>query len=156
VSARLDLRFSVRQIVMQCMSEQDLDALTYPTSNIPAPKLGAPNEPNVNGRPSNAWSLLGQQGFPAITVPAGFTTEVYDRIPGPSAPAAASEAPSAEGGAAASTTLVGPVPARLPVGIDFLARPFGEPLLLRIAAAYENATQHREVPAGFGALHGEH
>ena len=27
------------------------------------------------------WSMIGQQGFPAITVPAGFTTEVYDRIP---------------------------------------------------------------------------
>jgi Asp-tRNA(Asn)/Glu-tRNA(Gln) amidotransferase A subunit family amidase len=146
VSARLDLRFAVRQIVMQCMSEQNLDALTYPTSNIPAPKLGAPNEPNVNGRPSNAWSLLGQQGFPAITVPAGFTTEVYDRIPDASAPAGGSgETP---------TKLVGPVAARLPVGIDFLTRPFGEPLLLRIAAAYEDATKHREAPQGFGALHG--
>ncbi len=156
VSARLDLRFSVRQIVMQCMSEQDLDALTYPTSNIPAPKLGAPNEPNLNGRPSNAWSMLGQQGFPAITVPAGFTAEVYDRVPDPSAPAAVSQAANADAASAAPTKLVGPVPARLPVGIDFLARPFGEPLLLRIAAAYEDATKHREVPAGFGALHGDH
>jgi amidase len=146
VSARLDLRFAVRQIVMQCMSEQDLDALTYPTSNIPAPKLGAPNEPNVNGRPSNAWSMLGQQGFPTITVPAGFTTEVYDRVPDASAASVGSDTP---------TKLVGPVPARLPVGIDFLARPFGEPLLLRIAAAYEDATKHREVPAGFGALSGK-
>jgi Asp-tRNA(Asn)/Glu-tRNA(Gln) amidotransferase A subunit family amidase len=40
------------------------------------------------------------------------------------------------------------------VGIDFLARPFGEPTLLKIAAAYEDATRHREVPPGFGALAG--
>ena len=33
-----------------------------------------------NGRPPIGWSLIGQQGFPAITVPAGFTTEVWDRV----------------------------------------------------------------------------
>jgi Asp-tRNA(Asn)/Glu-tRNA(Gln) amidotransferase A subunit family amidase len=36
------------------------------------------------------------------------------------------------------------------MGIDFLARPFDEPTLLRIAAAYERATRHREAPVGFG------
>jgi Asp-tRNA(Asn)/Glu-tRNA(Gln) amidotransferase A subunit family amidase len=155
VAARLQLRGAMRQLVMQCMGEQNLDALTYPTSNIPAPKLGAPNEPTVNGRPSNAWSILGQQGFPTITVPAGFTTEVYDRVPDPEASARpAGRAAGGEGDAAAPTKLVGPVSARLPVGIDFLARPFGEPTLLKIAAAYEDATRHREVPPGFGALAG--
>jgi amidase len=150
VSARLDLRFAIRQIVLQCMGEQNLDAVTYPTGNIPAPKLGAPNEPTVNGRPSNAWSLLGQQGFPTITVPAGFTTQVYDRIPDPDAPAPSSNRGGGE--AQPPTKLVGPVAARLPVGIDFLAPPFGEPTLLRIAAAYEDATKHRTVPQGFGPL----
>ena len=31
----------------------------------------APREPNVNGRTPIGWSLIGQQGFPAITVPYG-------------------------------------------------------------------------------------
>jgi len=157
VGARVLMRDAMRQLVMQCMGEQNLDALTYPTGNIPAPKLGAPNEPTVNGRPSNAWSILGQQGFPTITVPAGFTTEVYDRVPDPDAPAR----PAARGGGgggggdgdtATPTKLVGPVPARVPVGIDFLARPFGEATLFKIAAAYESSTKHREVPPEFGAL----
>jgi Asp-tRNA(Asn)/Glu-tRNA(Gln) amidotransferase A subunit family amidase len=44
------------------------------------------------------------------------------------------------------------VAAKLPVGVDFIARPFGEPLLFRIAAAYEAATKHRRAPEGFGPL----
>ena len=79
-----------------------------------------------------------------ITVPAGFTSEVYDRVLDP-------EAPKNENGDP-GTKLAGPTPARLPVGIDFLARPFGEPVLLRIASAYEAATHHRTPPPGFGPL----
>ena len=137
IGNRLQNRFALQQVALQCMAMLDLDAVTYPTSNIPAAKLGAPTEPSVNERSSNAWTLLGANGFPAITVPAGFTTHVYDRVP--------------EAGAKAGK-LVGPVPARLPVGIDFLARPFAEPTLFRIAAAYEAATHHRVPPPGFGPL----
>jgi amidase len=112
--------------------------VTYPTSNVPAAQLGAPIEPTVNERQSNAWALLGAHGFPAITVPAGFTTHVYDRV--------------ADARAEGGSKLVGPVPARLPVGIDFLARPFDEPTLFKIAAAYEAATHHRVPPPGFESL----
>jgi amidase len=136
LARRLQFRFALQQVVLQCMAEQKLDALVYPTGNVPAPKLGAPVEPTVHGRSALAWTLLGANGFPAISMPAGFTREVYDRVPDASAPD--------------STRLVGPTPARLPVGIDFLARPFAEPLLLRIAAAYEAARPHREAPPGFG------
>ena len=138
IADRLQNRFALQQITLQCMAMLDLDAVTYPTSNIPAAKLGSPTEPTVNGRPSNAWALLGANGFPAITVPAGFTTEVYDRV-----------VDAAEKG---GTELVGPIEARLPVGIDFLARPFDEPTLFRIAAAYEAATHHRTPPPGFGPV----
>lgn len=140
IGARLQNRFSLQQIVMQCMAVLDLDAVTFPTSNIPAARLGDPVEPSRNGRPANAWSLLGANGFPAITVPAGFTSEVYDRRYSEAA------------GQAEEPELVGPIPARLPVGIDFLARPFDEPTLFAIASAYESVTQHREVPQGYGPL----
>jgi Asp-tRNA(Asn)/Glu-tRNA(Gln) amidotransferase A subunit family amidase len=140
MAQRMQTRFALQQIVMQCMVEQSLDAVTYPTGNVPAPKLGAPTEPTVNGRSALAWTLLGANGFPAISVPAGFTTEVYDRVVDTMAP----------GG----TKLVGPIAAKLPVGIDFLSRPFAEPTLLRIAAAYEAASKHRQLPLGFGAPDG--
>ena len=129
-------RIAIQQTVMQCMAVLALDAVTYPTGNIPPALIKAPVEPDRNGRSHQAWTLLGTMGFPAITVPAGFTTQVFDRVRDASAP----------GG----TRLVGPVPARLPVGIDFLAMPFGEQMLLRIASAYEKATHHRTPPPEFG------
>jgi Asp-tRNA(Asn)/Glu-tRNA(Gln) amidotransferase A subunit family amidase len=135
---RLFDRFVIQQIVVQCMAELGLDALTYPTGNIPPAIIKAPVEPDLNGRSHQAWTLLGQQGFPAITVPAGFTTHVFDRVRDPSAP----------GG----SRLRGPVPAELPVGIDFLGLPYGESTILKIASAFEAATGHRRAPAEFGPL----
>ena len=116
----------------------NLDAVTYPTGNVPPSLIKAPVEPDKNGRSHQAWTDLGRLGFPAMTVPAGFTTHVYDRV----------RDPSAEGG----TRLVGPVAAKLPVGIDFLAMPFAESILFKIASAYEAATRHRISPPDFGPL----
>jgi amidase len=150
---RMLRRFAIQQMVLQCMQEQGIDAIVYPSSNLPPAKLGAPPEPSKNGR-GGSWSFLGQQGFPAISVPAGFTTVVYDRVRDPGAPIVQ---PSGGGGGDANvstegTHVEGPIPAKLPVGVDIVGRPFSEPLLLRIAAAYESATHHRAPPPGFGPL----
>ena len=51
--------------------------------------------------------------------------------------------------------LLPPKAVALPVSMDFLGRPFSEPLLLRIAAAYEAVTHHRRPPKDFGPLPGE-
>jgi len=153
---RMQRRFAVQQLILQCMEEQQLDALTYPMTNIPPSKLDAPQEPTVNGRSPLGWTLLGAQGFPAITVPAGFTTQVYDRVRDPNAPPLpASAAVGGEGTPPEPSRLVGPIAAKLPVGIDFVARPFGEPTLFKIASAYASATKHRTPPAAFGPLKGE-
>jgi Asp-tRNA(Asn)/Glu-tRNA(Gln) amidotransferase A subunit family amidase len=61
------------------MEAQQLDALVSPTSTVPPRKLTAPREPALNGRTPIGWSLIGQQGFPVITVPAGVTRQVWDR-----------------------------------------------------------------------------
>jgi amidase len=138
-SARLQTRFALQNVLLQCMQEQRLDALVSPMSTVPPRKLTAPREPNANGRSPIGWSLIGQQGFPAITVPAGFTTEIWDRVR------------DGNGG----TQLVGPLKANLPVGVDFIARPFDEAMLFRIASAFEAATRHRKPPSDFGPVPGE-
>lgn len=43
-------------------------------------------------------------------------------------------------------------PDGLPVGVELLGRPFAEPRLVKLAYAYEQATQHRTPPARFGPL----
>jgi Asp-tRNA(Asn)/Glu-tRNA(Gln) amidotransferase A subunit family amidase len=163
MSNRLLRRFSMQQMIMQCMAEQRLDALVYPTANLPPTKLGSPAGPPPNAR-AGVWTFLGAQGFPVISVPAGFTTEVWDWVRDQDT----TEIPEAEftrgtgGGGGAQRTeydrrikLVGPVKAVLPVGVDFVGRPFAEPLLLKIASAYEAATKHRKPPVQFGPLTGE-
>ena len=56
-------RFAYRNMLLQCMQEQKLDALMSPMSTVPPRKLTAPREPNANGRPAIGWSFIGQQGF---------------------------------------------------------------------------------------------
>jgi Asp-tRNA(Asn)/Glu-tRNA(Gln) amidotransferase A subunit family amidase len=137
---RMASRFAVQQVVMQCMSVLNIDAVVYPTGNVPPPILVAPTEPTKNGRDYKGWAFLGQQGFPAMTVPAGFTSHVFDRV--------------RDDSSADHMRMVGPVAAKLPVGIDFLGRPFDEAMLFRIASAYEAATRHRTPPPSFGPLVG--
>jgi hypothetical protein len=67
-----------------------------------------------------------------MTVPAGFTTQVYDRDP--------------------SGNMLPPIAAELPVGMDILGLPFSEPKLFEIGAAYEARTHHRKPPPDFGPL----
>ena len=132
------LRFAVQQIVLLAMEDMKLDAMITPTGNIPPYVLGRPLEPTLNGRGPSIWSFLGTQGFPQLGVPAGFTTKVYDRVRDTSAP----------GG----SRLTEATPAKLPLSVMLFGRPFGEPVLFRIASAYEQATHHREPPPDFGPL----
>jgi len=131
-------RFASQQIVLQCMAQENLDALVSPSGNIPAYILGAPIEPPLDGRTNSVWGQLGQHGFTTLSVPSGFTNQVFDRVRDATAPD--------------GTRLTGPVPANLPLGIMFFGRPFAEPTLIRIASAYEAATKHRIPPPDFGPV----
>lgn len=112
------------------------------------PKL-LPDEPvlktdlDIHRGAAGSWSvnLSPVSGFPAIVVPAGFTKEVYDRVP---------DAKDPNG-----SRLVGPVAASLPVALEFLGRPFEEATLFEIASAFEAGTKHRRAPKGFGPLKNE-
>jgi Asp-tRNA(Asn)/Glu-tRNA(Gln) amidotransferase A subunit family amidase len=157
------LRTTLQMLVSKVMADQKLDALVYPTKTVPAPLLANPVEPanikvvkdklteTIDGeeyertvervtdvRAPLTWRLSPNSGLPTIAVPAGFTREVYDRA-----------VVRGDDGSKHAGDLVGPKELALPVSIDFLGRPFSEPVLIRIAAAYERATRHRRPPKEF-------
>ena len=108
-------RERIRVAVFQAMAEHELDAIVYATFDH-QPTLIA-SDVESNARPNDGYGrgdnrgLSPAIGFPALTVPAGFTTD------------------------------------DLPVGLEFLGRPFTEGMLLGFAYAYEQATDHRRAPA---------
>jgi len=163
------VRTTLQMLVNKVMADNRLDALAYPTKTIPAPLLASPVEPTnlktiketvtvtVNGEPydrvvervvdlraSLTPRLSPNGGFPVVVVPAGFTREVYDRA----------VVVGADGSKTAGE-LLPPKPIALPISVDFLGRRFSEPVLIRIAAAYEQATRHRKPPPAFPPVPGE-
>lgn len=87
-------------------------------------------------------TVLGAHGFPELSVPVGFTTQVFDRVP--------------QSITDTVGVLTGPVPAVLPVGIEMQGLPFTEPLLLYVASVYQEANpQSRQPPPEFPPLSNE-
>lgn len=161
-------RVMVQMLVHKVMADHKLDALVYPTKTLTSPLLGSPEESQIiksvsetvsvfidgeeylrtvervlDTRNRRAWRLSPFGGLPAIAVPAGFTQVAHDRAP----------VRNADGSIRAGELVAKTV--ALPMTIDFLGRPFSEATLIKIAAAYENVTRHRQPPKAFAPLAGE-
>jgi amidase len=100
------------------MAKNDVVALVYPHQKRLPVMIGEVNQAERNG------ILASLAGFPAITVPAGFS----------------------------SPTQTAPI--GVPVGIEFLGQPFSEPQLLQIAYSFEQATHARKPPQSTPPLNG--
>jgi Asp-tRNA(Asn)/Glu-tRNA(Gln) amidotransferase A subunit family amidase len=118
----LRINDDIRQHVFTVMADERLDAVVHATYDHQPSEIGPRDmtDPQLDpaGRGSNR-RLSPVLGFPALTVPAGFTTD------------------------------------GLPVGLEFLGRPYAEPTLFRLGYAYEQATRHRKPPSTTPALAGE-
>jgi Asp-tRNA(Asn)/Glu-tRNA(Gln) amidotransferase A subunit family amidase len=158
----MQFRHAIQTVVLAAMAELELDAFVAPTNNQPPPLLQSPRPLGKHKRP-DVWSFLGGQGIPNITVPAGFTTVVYDRVRDPSVDPDTLEPPGEPASSPGGTKPYADTRARegyrlersaaaLPIGLDVMARPFDEPVMLRVAAAFEAATSHRVPPPDFGPL----
>ena len=109
-----DLRVQLANL----MAKNNVVALLYPHQKRLPVMIGEMNQAERNG------IMASLAGFPAITVPAGFSTPTES------------------------------APIGVPVGIEFLGPPFSERQLLRIAYGFERATHARKPPQSTPPLNG--
>jgi Asp-tRNA(Asn)/Glu-tRNA(Gln) amidotransferase A subunit family amidase len=107
-----------RQVLISVFAEHRLDAVVYPLQKRLVVPLTELNQADRNG------ILASVTGFPAITVPAGFSP--------PTATA----------------------PLGVPVGMDILGRPWSEGRLIELAYGFEQAVHARKPPKSAPALAG--
>jgi amidase len=104
-----------RGCILKAMEELQLEAIVYPTWSNPPRKIGDDKSPAGD----NSQLIPPHTGFPAITVPMGFTS------------------------------------GNLPAGLQIVGKLFEEAVIIKIAYAYEQATQHRKPPPKFSRLNRE-
>ncbi len=107
---RLARGAQTRRLLRSALDQNKLDAVVYPLQKrlvVPVTELNQADRTGI---------LASVTGFPAITVPAGFST------------------PSKE------------APIGVPVGMDILGRPWSEGKLIGVAYAFEQATHFRRPP----------
>lgn len=111
-------RAAFQELLIELYDRYDLDAIIYPYQTKPEWTIAeaAPEGGAVSGAPN--YDVLGRgtrvstaSGFPAITVPAGFT--------------------ESDG---------------MPIGLEWLGRPWDEEKLIRLTYAYEQAYPQRKLP----------
>jgi amidase len=107
---RLHRNARTRDKLISLLAEHRLDAVIYPLQQRLVVPISEPNQADRNG------ILASVTGFPAITVPAGFSN--------PTATA----------------------PLGVPIGMDILGRPWSEGRLIQIAHGFEEATHFRKPP----------
>jgi amidase len=108
--ARLDRDSQIQSLLTKVMDDNHLDAIVYPLQRRLVVPVAELNQADRNG------ILASVTGFPAVTVPAGFSASTES------------------------------APLGVPVGMDILGRPWSETQLLSLAYSFEQATHHRRPP----------
>jgi Asp-tRNA(Asn)/Glu-tRNA(Gln) amidotransferase A subunit family amidase len=168
---------NLQRILYKVLADNNLDALVYVYTTIPAPivypsRVAAVFDPRVEprvlkagtkmsdpdlvpGEPSlktdlDTWRGSGGSWAVNLSPVSGFPAIV---VPAGFTRVIYDRVPDAND--PNGSRLDGPKPDQIPVAMEFLGRPLDEALLFEIASAYEAGTKHRRAPKGFGPLAGE-
>lgn len=144
---RVKMHTLFRYAILKVMRENNIDVFVHPNLTITPGKIGAAQEPTVANRAANGFAITDLLGVPELIVPAGFTDTVYD------AQFVLSNDKKTYNAVAGTTPTKLAQP--IPISIEFWAGPGDEPVTLKVASAYEAASQHRKAPKAFGPLKGE-
>lgn len=147
VNERIMLRELLRRADMMVIIENKLDALVRLHTPWPPGIIGGPAQHDTphNLRPESMYGP--NAGLTEVLIPAGYVTTAYDPVfalngDGTKYVSAASDTP---------TTIPEP---GLPFSLVFRTEPGKEDILLKVASAYEAASQRRVPPPDFGPLPG--
>jgi amidase len=114
--ARLAKLDDLRDRLLGHMAAQKLDAVVYPEQMRLVVPITETNQADRTG------ILAGLTGFPAVTVPMGFSSPDQN------------------------------APIGVPMGMDMIGRPFSDPLLVKLAYSFEQATRVRKPPQSTPSL----
>jgi amidase len=168
---------NLQRILYKVMADNNLDALVYVYTTLPAPlvypsRVAAVFNPRVEPRVLKAGTKMSDPNL--VPGEASLKTDLdtwrsaggsfavnlsaVSGLPAIVVPAGFTRViydrvPDASD--PNGSRLDGPKPDQTPVAMEFLGRPFDEALLFEIASTYEAGTKHRRPPKGFGPLAGE-
>src|SRR5262245_50021521 len=145
VNERIMLRELLRRVDMMVLLENRLEALVRLHTPFPPGKIGGPAQPGIQQNLRRESFNGPNAGLTEVLIPAGYVTTAYDPVfalspDGRRYVSVASDTP---------TTIAAP---GLPFSLVFRAEPGKEDVLLKIASAYEAASQRRVPPPAFGPL----
>ena len=125
----------VRLVIQKVMYENDIDAFVNPENTLPHRKIGGASEPTADDRNGERRrrqrrpDVCGHVYEPGFALSADKTRYNY-----------------------VSGTQRSLLPRPMPISMMLWSGPGEEPVLIKIASAYEAATKHRVPPPDFGPL----
>jgi Asp-tRNA(Asn)/Glu-tRNA(Gln) amidotransferase A subunit family amidase len=142
----LKMRIVLQLVVAKVMAENDIDAFVNPEVTLPQYILGGAVEPEVENRGTGSCcsAFTALLGGPEIDVPAGFNQIVYEPQLQLSEDRTEYEA--------VTGTEQSLMEKPMPISLMVWGGPGSEPELIKVASAYEAASQHRTPPPDFGPL----
>jgi len=142
IDERIMLRELLRRVDMMVIYENKLDALVRLHTPLPPGRIGAPDEPGLIDRLRYEQFFGPNAGLTEILVPAGYVSVAYD--------AEFKLDPQGQRYLAVAGDTATKLPAPgLPFSLVFRSEPGKEDVALRIASAYERASQRRVPPPAF-------
>jgi len=144
---RVKMHTLFRYAMLKVMRENHIDVFAQPNITIPPGRTGYAQEPTISGRGASGFAITDLLGVPEIITPAGFNDITFEPK--------FSLSDDKKTYVAKAGTTESKMSHPMPFSIEYWGGPGDDPVVLKVASAYESATHHRKLPAGFPVLKGE-
>ena len=144
---RVKMHTLFRYAIQKVMRENNIDVFVQPNLTIPPGRTGYAQEPTVSGRSASGFAITDVLDVPEVITPAGFNDVYFEPV--------FVLSDDKKTYIAKAGTKESKMTHPMPFSISYWAAPGDDPIVLKVASAYESATQHRKTPSAFPVLKGE-